>query len=474
MAVAARGRHLARGEDVDDRRCVDAVDEVARHRRLEVGRPHDHHHPPGVLGHVERRLPRGVGRADDVDVVVDDLARVAGVGAVVDAAAGECVEPLRLQAAVGDAGRDDHRAGLDRRTTVRVAVEHHRTHRPPLLERDHVAGQHHLGAEPLHLRHRPVGQVGAAEALGEAQVVLDRGARAGLATGSLPLDHDRAQPLGRRVDRRGQAGGTAADDAHVVQRLPGLGAQAERAGQLDGGGGAQRVALRRQHEGQVVGGHPGQLREALALLVELDVEPAVGHVVAGQERLHLVAAVGPPVVDDPDVGGLVGVLGVPVAEQVVDDGVEVLLRRVPRLEQVVVEPDVVDRRDGHTRVGVRREQQPLGALGEAALLGGRKRLDAGHLRHPLVDRDQGDGPVAQGQLRQHLQCLLARGGTHDPVVAAVAAPQVTADGGGNLLVVVDGQDGGPRHLPPQEKLPELTRPRPGSLLRRGYPAPCVT
>ena len=115
VAVAARCRHLARGAHLDVGRGVDAVDEVARHRGLEAARTHQHHHAPRVLGHVEGGLARGVGGADDVDVVVDDLTRVAGVGAVVDAAAGEVVDALRLEPPVGDAGGHDHRAGLDRR-----------------------------------------------------------------------------------------------------------------------------------------------------------------------------------------------------------------------------------------------------------------------------------------------------------------------------------------------------------------------
>ena len=45
---------------------------------------------------------------------------------------------------------------------------------PRLSKPVDVAGQHHLGAEPGRLRHGPAGQVGAGEALGEAQVVLDR------------------------------------------------------------------------------------------------------------------------------------------------------------------------------------------------------------------------------------------------------------------------------------------------------------
>ena len=101
----------------------------------------------------------------------------------------------------------------------------------------------------------------------------------------------------------------------------------------------------------------GEVVQPAGLGVALDVIPPVGHVVAGQEYLDVVAAIRPPVPDHPHVVGVVRVGLPPVAEQVVDDGVQPLLRRVPRLEQVVVEADVVDRLDRDVCVGVRREQQ---------------------------------------------------------------------------------------------------------------------
>jgi len=63
----------------------------------------------------------------------------------------------------------------------------------PGLEADDVPGQHQLGAEPRRLRECALGEVGAAEALGEPQVVLDRRALARLATGRLALHDDGAQ-----------------------------------------------------------------------------------------------------------------------------------------------------------------------------------------------------------------------------------------------------------------------------------------
>jgi len=64
--------------------------------------------------------------------------------------------------------------------------------------------------------------------------------------------------------------------------------------------------------------------------------------------------------DDPHLLRLRRMVGTPVVEQVVDDRVQPIRRRIPRLDQVVVEPDVVDGLDRDVGVGIRRQQQQLG------------------------------------------------------------------------------------------------------------------
>ena len=138
-------------------------------------------------------------------------------------------------------------------------------------------------------------------------------------------------------------------------------AQAERSRQRRACDGARSVSpVGHQHERQVAALRPASVVQPPRLVVPLDVEPAVGHVVAGQERLDLVAALGPAVPDDAHARAVSSRwASPPVAQQVVDDRVEPLLGRVPRLEQVVVEPDVVDRLDRHVGVGVGGEQHEL-------------------------------------------------------------------------------------------------------------------
>ena len=82
------------------------------------------------------------------------------------------------------------------------------------------------------------------DAVGEAQVVLDPGALAGLAAGRGPLDQDGPQPLGRAVHGRAEAGRAAADDDEVVELLGRGGGQADVGGQLGVGRLDQHLARR--------------------------------------------------------------------------------------------------------------------------------------------------------------------------------------------------------------------------------------
>ena len=85
----------------------------------------------------------------------------------------------------------------------------------------------------------------------------------------------------------------------------------------------------------------------------------------------------------------------PVGQQVVEHRVQPLLRRVPRLQEVVVERDVVDRVDRDVGVGVGRHSRVLAGRVVARLL---QQLDAGHRGHALVGGDQRDGTVRDSEL----------------------------------------------------------------------------
>ena len=127
----------------------------------------------------------------------------------------------------------------------------------------------------------------------------------------------------------------------------------------------------------------------------------------------------------------------PGRQQLVEHRVEPLLRRVPRLEQVVVEVDVVDGPDRGVGVGVRGEQHPLGVGDDVHRL--LEEVDAGHAGHPVVGQQQRDLLAAQVQLAQRVERARAVLGAHHAVRLAVAAAQVAGQGAADRRVVVDGE-----------------------------------
>jgi len=74
----------------------------------------------------------------------------------------------------------------------------------------------------------------------------------------------------------------------------------------------------------------------------------------------VVAAWSPSAAQEPQPLERGTVPGGPVREQIVDDRVQLLLWGIPRLQQVLVELDLVDRPDCDVSVGVGRQQDALG------------------------------------------------------------------------------------------------------------------
>ncbi len=112
----------------------------------------------------------------------------------------------------------------------------------------------------------------------------------------------------------------------------------------------------------------------------------------------------------------------PGGEQLVEHRVERLLRRVPRLEQVVVHVHHVDRIDGGLGIGVGREEHP--PRGGEQVHRRLEELNSVHPRHPVVRQHHRDRVAAQLDLAQRVERGRAGLGAHDPVLVAVAPAQV--------------------------------------------------
>ena len=144
--------------------------------------------------------------------------------------------------------------------------------------------------------------------------------------------------------------GPAADDAQVVEGLVGSGMEVEGGGELSRRRCAEGVAVGEEHQRQLGRGRRVRgLPQRLRLLVLIDIEPHVGNVVASEKRLDLVAAVGPSVADDPNAPFGIGMSAAPRGQEILEDRVQAVLGRVPRLQQVVMEAQVVDRLDREHR-----------------------------------------------------------------------------------------------------------------------------
>ena len=137
-----------------------------------------------------------------------------------------------------------------------------------------------------------------------------------------------------------------------------------------------------------------------------------GHAVAGEEVAQVVRVLGEAVADDAHAAGLERRARLPGRQQVLDDREELLLRRVPGLEQVVVQRDLVDRLDRRLRVRVGGQQHALGVGHELARL---RRGTRSPPSRACAGRPPAARPARRGATssRSSLQRLGARAGAHD-------------------------------------------------------------
>ncbi len=418
----------------DVRRLLYLGYQVLRHGGAQASAADQQRHLGGEAREVHGRLARGVAGAHHDGLPVLHLQRFREGGAVVEAAARQALGARHVQPAVAHARGHQHRAPA---RLAPVGQLHHGVTR--LAPQPHgLAGGEDLRPEAARLRGRPPAEVRTAESRGEAQVVLDAGALARLPAGSLALHQQGAEALRGAVHPGRQPRRAGAHDHQVVELQLRGGAQADVTGDVRGAGLQQRGTVGQQHHRQVAGRGAGQPQELGGLRRHLHVEPAVRHHVAAEELLERVrgGGVGVPYDRQRGAGGLE--LGMPVIQQVGDDGVEPLLRRIPRFHEVVVELRLVDGLDGRRRVRVGGEQHALGARVELA--GAAQELQARHARHALVHQEEGHRVVRQLGLLQQLQRGFARVGPQDAVARAVLAPQVARHGAQHSRVVVHRQD----------------------------------
>ena len=281
-AVPVQLADLCGQVDADPRVPLDLVYEVARHARGESAPTHAEVDVTAVAGKEDGCLTRRVRPADDHHALALAGLRLDLGRRVEHAGPLEALESIDGQAAVPGAGRnhdgptvqplaagelDDVMAAVNRQATC-----------------NH--GNAATGPEPLRLQRGALGEIGAGDPRGEPEVVLDSRRSARLPAEGDGIDQDRAEALGRGVNRGAESGGSRPDDHGVRQPRRGPhGPEVQRLSELSVRGIAHRERAAEQQ--WRVGRSDADLAEQrLGLRIALDVEECVRYPVAGKELVQ--------------------------------------------------------------------------------------------------------------------------------------------------------------------------------------------
>ena len=226
----------------------------------------------------------------------------------------------------------------------------------------------------------------------------------------------------------------------------GLADDAEPLGKLEHRGALEHGAVLEQRHRQAVVLGSGHLQQLSRLRLAFNVHDASWYSIAGEEVAKVVRGSGEAMPDHSDSTRLQSGSGLPGRQQIFDYGNQLLLRRIPRLEQVVVEVHLVDRLDRRLGVGVGREQYPFGRRHDFTrahqVVGPRQ------TRHPLVRHQHRHLLRTADQFAQRLERLVPGTGTNDPVARPEALAHVACHCGQYGRLIIDHEDHGvsPRRL----------------------------
>src|SRR2546425_8098451 len=203
-SVSFKRADLGLRQDFDIGPGRNAVDQIARHTRLQARSAHQKPHLRDPARQIHRRLARGVAGADQRYLLPGAQPRLHWRGPIVDARAFECREILDIKASVSGAAGDNHRAGADAFTIGETQKESPATRNRLILQTYDFVRYRHLGPELLRLVVGARHQSHASDAGRKTQIILDPGGGARLATEGSAIQNEHRETLGRRVDRRGE------------------------------------------------------------------------------------------------------------------------------------------------------------------------------------------------------------------------------------------------------------------------------
>ena len=229
----------------DDAVPLELTDEVVGHRLADVRPPVEKCDDRPAAGEPDGRLAGRVAAADDRDPRAGAELSLGRPGGIEDGQSLELGKPVDRETPVLGARREQDGARGD----LHVVLETDEVPAVPRLERERAIRRRAARVELARLADRAARELGAADAGGKAEVVLDAPRRPGLATEGSALDHQRVETFGGAVDRGGEACGAGADDQQVdlLARCE-LEADSERAQHLAGGRTMQLSSARQPHE----------------------------------------------------------------------------------------------------------------------------------------------------------------------------------------------------------------------------------
>src|SRR5260370_785396 len=218
VAAFKRG-HLGVEYRFDIRRGLDALDQVARHAGAKAAAADHHVNLAGVARQKHRGLAGGIAAAHQHDLLLRAQPRLDWRGPVPDAAALELLQVFDLGPPVTRAARDHDAA----RAQSVAALERERKDAAGAraIQRLRPDRNHDVGAAVLRLGEGAAGQRLARDSRGEAKVIFDSGAGAGLSAGRARVQHGHRETFRGPRHRPPRTPRTAAADRALAGLAPG-------------------------------------------------------------------------------------------------------------------------------------------------------------------------------------------------------------------------------------------------------------
>jgi hypothetical protein len=135
----------------------------------------------------------------------------------------------------------------------------------------------------------------------------------------------------------------------------------------------------------------------------------------------------------------------PLVEQIIEYRVEVSIRRIPGLQQILIGLYKVDRLDRCFGIRICRQQHP--ARFRKFANGGGKKFDPAHVGHPMIGHQESDRFRTPGKPLQDIERRGARVGGEHAVAAAVLLSQIAFNGPQDVRIVIDSKHDRSRHDP---------------------------